>query len=374
MENMVKAAAVPDAQTLSAYSGKRVFITGDTGFKGSWLSLWLSELGAEVTGYALPPGYPRSHFELLGLDRTIRHIDGDIRDAASLAKHLRAARPEFVFHLAAQSLVRRSYADPLETFSTNVLGSAHLLDAVRNAPSVRALIYVTSDKCYLNKEWEWSYRETDELGGHDPYSASKAAAEKVFQGYYHSFLKHRPELGAATVRAGNVIGGGDWAEDRLIPDCIRALQNGKPIVLRNPDATRPWQFVLEPVGGYLAHALKLAQAPQRYAGSWNYGPEAGSLRTVAEVVGRIIELWGAGKIERETANDARHEAMLLQLSIDKVRGQLGWRPVYDAAKSIDQTVRWYRTMDRGNASAADLSRAQIREYMAAAADAAKAAH
>ena len=373
MENMVKASAVPDAKTLSAYRGKRIFVTGDTGFKGSWLSLWLSELGADVTGYALPPSYPHSHFELLGLNRTIRHIDGDIRDAASLAKHLRDARPEFVFHLAAQSLVRRSYADPLETFSTNVLGSAHLLEAVRNAPSVRALIYVTSDKCYLNKEWEWSYRETDELGGHDPYSASKAAAEKVFQGYYHSFLKHRPELGAATVRAGNVIGGGDWASDRLIPDCIRALQNGKPIVLRNPDATRPWQFVLEPVGGYLVHALRLAQAPQRYAGSWNYGPEAGSLQTVAEVVGRIIELWGTGKIERETANDTRHEAMLLQLSIDKVRGQLGWRPIYDAAKSIDQTVRWYRTMHRGNASAADLSRTQIREYMAAA-DEVRAGH
>lgn len=367
MENVVTAAgAAPTAGNLSPFRGKRVFVTGDTGFKGSWLSLWLSELGADVTGYSLPPGYPRSHFELLRLGRVIRHIDGDLRDAGALQAAVRGARPEFVFHLAAQALVRGAYADPLTTFSTNVMGSVCLLEAVRHAEDVRALVYITSDKCYLNKEWPWSYRETDELGGHDPYSASKAAAEHAFAAYYHSFLKQRGGLGAATVRAGNVIGGGDRAADRLVPDCIRALTRDEPIVLRNPNATRPWQFVLEPLGGYLVLALRLAQDPPRFAGSWNYGPDPAGVRTVDEVARRIVEIWGGGSIRHEPDEAGRQEATLLQLSIDKVRSLIGWRPVYTVTQSIDETVRWYRAAHDG-AAVPDLSRSQIRDYMAAAA-------
>jgi CDP-glucose 4,6-dehydratase len=364
VENLVSAPAAPGIRDLADYRGKRVFITGDTGFKGSWLALWLSELGAEITGYALPPYYPESHFELLELGRQIHHVDGDIRDGDKLLESMRAAKPEFVFHLAAQALVRRSYAQPVETFSTNVLGSVHLLEAVRQVDSVRSLVYVTSDKCYLNKEWTWSYREGDELGGLDPYSASKAAAENVFLAYFHSFLKHRADLGCATVRAGNVIGGGDWSADRLVPDCIRALKRGDPISLRNPAATRPWQFVLEPLGGYLDLGLCLGREPQRFAGSWNYGPEPTSLRTVGQVTRQIVDIWGSGSVVHEKpAEGTQHEATLLQLSIDKVRHLIGWQPAYDVNRCIDETVRWYRAAHDG-AVVPTLSRAQLADYMA----------
>ena len=357
--------AAPGARRLSAFQGARVFVTGHTGFKGSWLSLWLAELGAEVTGYALPPAYADSHFELLGLDRHIRHIEGDLRDTGRLLGAVRDAKPDFVFHLAAQALVRQSYADPLTTFGTNVFGTAALLDAVRQAESVRALVCITSDKCYLNKEWTWSYRETDELGGHDPYSASKAAAENAFLAYQHSYFRHRPDLGAATARAGNVIGGGDWASDRLVPDCIRALNRGEPIVLRHPAATRPWQLVLEPLGGYLVLALALAERKVEAGGSWNFGPDPLGVRTVEQVARRIVELWGSGAVRHEPDRDLRHEATLLQLSIDKARHQLGWQPVYGVDACIEETVSWYRARHDG-AAVPELSRAQIRRYMAAA--------
>jgi CDP-glucose 4,6-dehydratase len=362
---MVTAHALPTAENLSIFRGSRVFVTGDTGFKGSWLSLWLSELGASVTGYALPPAGPKSHFELLGLDRVIHHIDGDLRDADALSAALRAAKPDFVFHLAAQALVRRSYLDPLTTFSTNVLGSVHLLEAVRHADSVRSLVYVTSDKCYLNKEWTWSYRETDELGGLDPYSASKAAAENVFRAYRHSYLRHRAQLGTATVRAGNVIGGGDWSPDRLVPDCIHALTEKIPIVLRNPGATRPWQFVLEPLGGYLMLADRLSRRSVELSGSWNFGPDPIGVRTVDQVARQIVKDWGAGSVQHDIDPDAHHEATLLQLSIDKARNLLGWRPIYEAGKGIRETVHWYRKIYDGQ-GAPDLSRAQIQSYMSAA--------
>jgi CDP-glucose 4,6-dehydratase len=364
VESVVSQAA-PSARNLAAYRGARVFVTGDTGFKGSWLCLWLSELGAEVTGYALPPYYPQSHFELLGLDKHIRHVEGDLRDTERLHDALRAAKPDFVFHLAAQALVRLSYADPLTTFGTNVFGSAALLDAVRRVDSVRSLVCITSDKCYLNKEWTWSYRETDELGGHDPYSASKAAAENVFLAYQHSYFRHRSGFGAATARAGTVVGGGDWAPDRLVPDCIRALRQGDPIVLRHPQSTRPWQFVLEPLGGYLALALALTKQPERYGGAWNFGPDPLGVFTVAQVAQRIVKLWGSGAVRHEGATDQRHEATLLQLSIDKARHQLGWQPVYQVEHCIHETVSWYRANHDG-ADTAELSRGQIRRYMAAA--------
>ena len=262
------------AEILSSFSGKRVLITGHTGFKGSWLAFVLSEAGADVVGYALSPESGRSHFELLNLKDHIRHVVGDVRDQASLHAVVQSARPEFVFHLAAQALVKESYGDPVGTFSTNVMGSVNLLEAVRQSETVRSLIYVTSDKCYENMEWPWGYRENDRLGGHDPYSASKAAAELSFAAYAKSFFSSRPELGAATTRAGNVIGGGDWAKDRIVPDCIRAVEASRPVQLRSPNATRPWQHVLEPLSGYMLLAIRLRDDPARYAGSWNFGPSS----------------------------------------------------------------------------------------------------
>jgi CDP-glucose 4,6-dehydratase len=366
LDKRVKAA--PSEANLSAFRGKRVFVTGHTGFKGSWLGLWLSELGADVTGYALKPAYEKSHFDLLGLRERLHHIEGDIRDAEKLHAAMEAARPEIVFHLAAQALVRPSYTDPLTTFGTNAYGSACLLDAVRRVDGIRALIFATSDKCYLNKEWAWSYRETDELGGHDPYSASKAAAENVYLGYYHSFLRHRAGLGSATVRAGNVVGGGDWAADRLVPDTIRALESAQAITLRNPSATRPWQFVLEPLGGYMTLALRLTEAPDRFAGSWNFGPLANNVRTVDQISRRIVQRWGSGEIRHDPQGvGTAHEAMLLQLSIDKIAHYVGWQPVYSVEECIDETVAWYRARFDG-ADVPELSRSQLRRYMQAAAD------
>jgi len=267
----------------SFFKDRRVLITGDTGFKGSWLSHWLNMLGADVTGYALPPKNRGDLFNQLRLQRRIHHVNGDIRNSAGLRKVFLHFRPEIVFHLAAQSLVRVSYADPAGTIETNVAGSAHLLDAVRRQPSVRALIYITSDKCYLNKEWAWAYRENDELGGRDPYSASKAAAELIFASYSASYFADRKTLGAASVRAGNVIGGGDWAIDRIVPDCIRALQKNRAIELRHPSAVRPWQHVLDPLYGYLVLAARLHAHPKDFSGSWNFGPSIHSSRTVHEV-------------------------------------------------------------------------------------------
>ena len=239
---------------LAAFAGKRVLVTGDTGFKGSWLCMWLHRLGAEVTGFALPPKLDIDHFNLLRLDRVIRHVDGDIRDLPALQRAFEEFQPEILFHLAAQSLVRYSYDEPKLTFDTNVGGSINVLECVRATPSLRAVVYVTSDKCYRNKEWIWGYRENDELGGRDPYSASKAAAELVFSAYVDSYFAQRSALGIASVRAGNVIGGGDWAADRIVPDSIKSLQAHQPILLRNPNATRPWQHVLEPLSGYLVLA------------------------------------------------------------------------------------------------------------------------
>lgn len=251
---------------MKIFKGKRVFITGHTGFKGSWLAFLLCEIGADVMGFALPPATTMNHFNLLNLDKKIKHVVGDIRDASLLSATLNKFKPEFVFHLAAQALVRPSYSEPAATFSTNVIGSVNLLDAVRLCESVRSLVYITSDKCYENVEWIWGYRENDQLGGRDPYSASKAAAEIVFSSYVRSFFEQNTSLGAASARAGNVIGGGDWALDRIIPDCIRAIEVGDPIRLRNPAATRPWQHVLEPIAGYLLLAARLYDEPKLWGG------------------------------------------------------------------------------------------------------------
>jgi CDP-glucose 4,6-dehydratase len=346
------------------FSGKKVFVTGHTGFKGSWLTLWLTELSASVTGYALAPSDRNAHFVELGLTDRICNHAGDIRDLQSLRTAVHDAQPEIVFHLAAQSLVRKSYADPLETFSTNVMGGANLLEAVRDCESVKALVFITSDKCYENKEWVWGYRETDELGGKDPYSASKAATELVFGAYRASYFSARAEFGCATTRAGNVIGGGDRSADRLVPDCIRALEKGEPIVIRNPASTRPWQFVLEPLSGYLDLALALLDYPKAYSGAWNFGPSAEGFLTVEDVAAELVANWGSGSIRKASNAAVAHEAARLQLSIDKAARELHWRPTYSGREAIRATAEWYRRRHEG-APALALSVQQIKNYVAA---------
>jgi CDP-glucose 4,6-dehydratase len=347
-----------------AFAGKRVLITGDTGFKGSWLSLWLHDLGAEVFGYALPPEGPVSHFEQLGLHALIHHVDGDVRDLESVKTMFDTARPEIVIHLAAQPLVRRSYRNPKETFDTNVGGGVNVLEAVRHSDTVRALMYATSDKCYRNRETNVGYVESDELGGHDPYSASKASAELVFSSYNDSFFRSRHDFGAASARAGNVIGGGDWAEDRIIPDCIRALSAGEPIRIRSPKATRPWQHVLEPLSGYLVLTAHLLNSPDRATGSWNFGPEETSIHTVGDVVDATLHHWGSGRVEVVPQDGAMHEAGLLNLNCAKARKELDWRPRWDFPTTIERTVGWYRDQHHG-APAIEITREHIRKYMEA---------
>ena len=343
------------------FSNKKVFITGHTGFKGSWLAFLLHELGAEVMGFGLPPTSTINHFDLLKLDRKITHVVGDIRDAPFLTNTLQEFQPEFVFHLAAQALVRPSYDDPITTYSTNVLGSVNLLEAVRQCKSVRSLVYITSDKCYENVEWIWGYRENDQLGGRDPYSASKAAAEIVFSSYARSFFEQRPSLGTATARAGNVIGGGDWAVDRIIPDCIRAIEAGEPIQLRNPSATRPWQHVLEPIAGYLLLAARLYEEPSRWGGSWNFGPSAHEVCTVQNVAEVIIGHLGKGRIEIIESQTQVHEARLLQLNCDKAHQLLGWYPRWHAEQTLETTALWYKTI-MGGGNAVQTTRSQIHEF------------
>lgn len=346
----------------AAFQGKRVLVTGDTGFKGSWLCLWLHQLGAQVLGFALPPERPEDHFNLLGLDRLIEHVEGNILDSAAVNAVFERFQPEVLFHLAAQPLVRYSYDEPKLTFDTNVGGSVNVLEAARASASLRALVYVTSDKCYKNNEWIWGYRENDELGGHDPYSASKAAAELVFSSYQDSFFQARAGFGAATVRAGNVIGGGDWALDRIVPDSIRALRQGQPIHVRNPHSTRPWQHVLEPLSGYLATAARLLEEPKRYAGAWNFGPDSESIRTVGELVQMIVREWGEGEALVAQQANAPHEARLLHLNCDKAHQLMRWRPKWNADRAIAETVSWYRQVHLGG-NALDISRQQISAYM-----------
>lgn len=345
----------------NSFSGKRVFLTGHTGFKGSWLTFLLKELGADVMGFALPPEPGPSHFEMLDLKARINHVVGDCRDASALYGALQAFQPEYVFHLAAQALVKKSYDDPVGTFGSNVMGSAHLLDAVRRCDAVRSLVYITSDKCYENVEWVWGYRENDRLGGHDPYSASKAAAEIVFSAYARSYFLSRPDLGAATTRAGNVIGGGDWAEDRIVPDCVRAIGMNKPIKLRNPHATRPWQHVLEPLSGYLLLAARLHSQPKKFEGSWNFGPSTSEVRNVQEVASAIIQHLGYGHIEIADPQQRHHEARLLQLNCDKAHQLLGWRPRWHVDKTLAATAQWYKAITDGG-DAESITRAQLRDY------------
>ena len=346
---------------VSKLKGKRVLLTGHTGFKGAWLAQWLVEAGADVYGFALPPERDDDHFNMLGLQERIHHQYGDIRDHDALNKFFSAAQPEIVFHLAAQALVRRSYDDPKQTFDTNVAGSVNVLECVRRSTSVKSLVYITSDKCYRNKEWIWGYRENDELGGDDPYSASKAAAELVFSAYCASFFRFKPGFGYATVRAGNVIGGGDWSVDRIVPDCLRALQQDEPIILRRPNATRPWQHVLEPLSGYITLAAHLQDDPEKYSGAWNFGPDGEAEHTVEELAQKIVQRWGSGAIEIRTSSDDPHEAGLLYLNCDKARHVLGWRPRWGFERTVVETVDWYRAVLNGE-PAAEITSAQIKHY------------
>jgi CDP-glucose 4,6-dehydratase len=341
-----------------AFRGKRVLVTGHTGFKGSWLCLCLVRAGAKVCGYSLPSRTDRDNFVQSGLENRVEHHVGDIRDLKELTSVVGAFRPEVAFHLAAQALVKRSYANPVETFGVNVLGTVHVLEALRAAPECRATVAITSDKCYENLEWAWGYRETDRLGGHDPYSASKGAAEIAAAAYRRSFFL--PDgRGLATARAGNVIGGGDWSPDRLIPDCIRALQCGEPVVLRQPGATRPWQHVLEPVSGYLRLAEALMQNPTQFSEAWNFGPDPARVFTVQQVVDLVVRCWGRGRWEI-SGERSPHEAGLLALDISKARQRLGWRPVWDTRRAVEQTVRWYR--DGQDGKAYEVCLRQIEEY------------
>ena len=343
------------------WRGRSVFLTGHTGFKGGWLSTWLLALGARVAGYALAPDTTPSYFERCGLAERLASRDGDINDAGALEAALGAARPSIVFHLAAQSLVRRSYRAPVETFATNVLGTARLLEAARRTPSVEAVVVVTSDKCYDNRERREGYREGDPLGGHDPYSASKAAAELVTAAYRRSFFAEGARV--ATVRAGNVIGGGDWAEDRLVPDAMRALARGETVRVRNPSAVRPWQHVLEPLGGYLTLAERLVES-DAFATAWNFGPRDEDAVPVAALVELVLGLWGDGRWQAVAEATAPHEAGLLRLDWTQARQRLGWRPVLTLKEAAELTVAWYRAAADGATPPAlyDLGVEQIASY------------
>ena len=334
------------------WAGKRVFLTGHTGFKGSWMALWLQQMGAVVTGFALAPPTSPALFDVAKVEGGMTSIIGDIRDQGVLAAALIGADPEIVIHMAAQPLVRASYDDPVGTFATNVMGTVHLLDAVRAAPSVRAVCIVTTDKCYENREWVWAYREDEAMGGHDPYSSSKGCAELVTAAYRRSFFAGGAgTVGIASGRAGNVIGGGDWAADRLIPDILRSVSKGEAVLIRNPLATRPWQHVLEPVGGYLALAQALWNNPAAASQAWNFGPRDEDARPVHWIVDELCALWdkdgprGAGWIK--DGSEQPHEARYLKLDISKAREGLGWQPRWTLANALDSIVRWHRAFLAG---------------------------
>ena len=348
-----------------AFDGRRVFVTGHTGFKGSWLTSWLLALGAEVTGYALPPSTEPSLFDALDLAARLRHVVGDVRDRDRLTGVMQEAGPSVVFHLAAQPLVRRGYAEPHETFATNVMGTVDALEAARACDTVGAVVIVTSDKCYDNAERGRAFREGDPLGGRDPYSASKGCAELVTAAYHSSFFDADRPAGIASVRAGNVIGGGDWAPDRLIPDCVRALAAGDPVVVRNPDAVRPWQHVLEPLAGYLSLAARLVDEGPGFTGAWNFGPaDEDASRPVRWVVERFLDAWGGGAWATPQPGAVQpHEARSLALDSHKARERLDWAPVWDATTAVKHTATWYRDYYRRPGAAQALVEEQLIAYI-----------
>ena len=344
-------------QFADIYRGKRVLLTGHTGFKGSWLALWLHDLGAQVTGVALSPETQPNHWDLLKLSNDDRRQD--IRDISALKQVFNDTQPEIVFHLAAQALVRRSYRDPIETWATNVMGTANVLEACRHQSSVRAVVTITTDKCYENREWPWGYRENDRLGGHDPYSASKAGAELVASSYRNAFFIENTAPLLATARAGNVIGGGDWSDDRLIPDLIRALEKNQSLEIRSPQATRPWQHVLESLSGYLLLGQKLLIGDKTFADAWNFGPDPEGNRTVSEVLSKLQLEW-ANLRWHLTEKPQSHESTLLYLDSAKARSLLRWQPVWNIDTSLAKTADWYRAWLQ---SGQIISRQQLAEFV-----------
>ena len=342
------------------YKDKKVFVTGHTGFKGSWLCTWLLKCKANVAGFALAPDTEPSLFNILNLENKMHSFTGDITNTVELEEAMCSFAPEIVFHLAAQPLVRRSYFEPVLTYQTNVMGTLNVLEAAKKCKTVKAFVNVTTDKCYENKETHQAYKESDTLGGYDMYSSSKACVEILSSSYRRSFLQGDTDFAMATARAGNVIGGGDWAQDRIIPDCINALKNGQEIEIRNPDAVRPWQHVLEPLAGYLNLAEKLYFYGKEYASSYNFGPDKNSVLTVAELVQKVIDIWGTGSF-RINKKDNLHEATLLMLDNSKARAQLQWQPVFTADEAVSKTVRWYKHFYE-NHNIFDFTVAQIQDY------------
>ena len=352
------------------YQGKKVFLTGHTGFKGSWLAAWLTQLGAHVIGFSADIPTNPSHFTAIKLADHVQDLRGDIRDRSTLVNTIQGLKPDIIFHLAAQALVRKSYEDPITTFESNMLGTLNVLEAIRQTPSVQAAVFITSDKCYRNDEWVFGYRETDHLGGSDPYSASKGAAEIIAQSYFKSFFKDGPL--ACTVRAGNVIGGGDWAKDRIVPDCARAWAKGEAVVIRNPLATRPWQLVLEPLSGYLWLGAKLLQNEQKLAGqAYNFGPAADVLATVAQVVEGLKVLWPNFSFELKPSEETSlKESTLLKLCCDKALAHLGLKATLNFEETLRYTAEWYHRFYRGcdqeEPNLLDFTLGQIKAYVHAA--------
>lgn len=347
------------------YKGKKVLITGHTGFKGSWLAIWLHSIGAEVIGIALDPYSAKNNYVLSKIGEKINaDIRADIRDGKKIKTIFDQYQPEMVFHLAAQPLVRHSYEFPVETYQTNVMGTINVLEAIRATDSVRVGVMITSDKCYENKEQIWGYRENEAMGGYDPYSSSKGASEIAISSWRNSFFnpnhydKHGKSI--ASVRAGNVIGGGDWAKDRIIPDCIKAIETGKPIDIRSPRAVRPWQHVLDPLSGYILLTKKMWENPNRYCEGWNFGPKSDSIATVWEVASKLIEFYGSGTLKDSSDPNAYHEAMLLMLDTNKAKFLLGWEPKWNIDKTIKMTVDWYKRYATMNVY--NLCIEQIHEY------------
>jgi CDP-glucose 4,6-dehydratase len=347
---------------VESYSSRSVYQTGHTGFKSQWLAEWLTSMGAKVTGFALDPPTQPSLFDALDIQDRLRHVVADVRDSDRLVAEVQAAEPSVIFHLAARALVRRAYEEPRDTFETNVMGTVNVLEAARACPSVRAVVIVTSDKCYENLETGRAFRETDPMGGRDPYAASKGAAELVTAAYRESFFTD--DAAVASVRAGNVIGGGDWASDRIVPDSVRALTAGEPIVVRNPDAVRPWQHVLEPLSGYLQLGTQLLEDGRRYQGAWNFGPtEELSDEPVRWVVEQFVGEWGTGSWTAPTSAEGQpHEAQRLSLDSTKAREQLGWAPVWDPLTAVRRTASWYREYYRAPAKARDLVQHELQAY------------
>lgn len=347
------------------WKDKRVFLTGHTGFKGSWTSMWLNQLGCEVTGFALYPPTDPSLFTLCNISEMVNSVIGDVRDRDILKNVIFEARPDIIIHMAAQPLVRDSYKYPVETYSTNVMGTVHLFEAVRGCESVRAVINVTTDKCYENREWVWGYREYEPMGGYDPYSSSKACSELVTSAYRNSFFNpdHYTEHGVAiaSARAGNVIGGGDWAQDRLIPDCIRALLKNEKILIRSPNAIRPWQHVLEPLSGYLMLAEKLYTEGCKFAESWNFGPDDNDAKPVEWIVKKLCSKWGDDASYLIDKGEHHHEAHYLKLDCSKAKTELGWQPQWDLEKAIDSVIEWTAAY-KENKDLQKICLQQIEEY------------